>query len=226
MRELLIRGRVHAVVGRGLALGAPLPAAPQRVPLPASSSITSPDPPQTRHAPVPPHLSQSTSDPPTTATPTSTPASRHASHSPPPPHAAQGFVTAVSTSSIRGSHSRFHVAPRLPQPVHFKSTYQRKPSPSRERSHPVLLSHSPQAEHSARRPSSFSLKRTAPAGGPESESLKVRFTFRGGVPCSTHNTEQLTPALPAAHSISKPSKLPMRGALTRGRVHAVVRLCL
>lgn len=186
------------------------------------SSITSPDPPQTGHVPVPPHLSQSTSKPPITATPTSTPAPLHALHSPSPPHAAQGFVTALSTSSIRGSHSRLQVGPRLLQPVHFKSTYQRKPSRPRSRSHPVLLSHSPQAAHSARRPSSFSLKRTAPAGGLESESLKVRFTFRGGVPCSTHNTEHLTPGVTRRAS-NLETMLPMRGAPTRGRVPAVVR---
>ena len=129
------------------------------------SHSTSPDPPQAEHAPVPPHLSQSPSCPDSAAPPTSTPVPPHASHLPPPPHSAQGFDgaaikrphSAFRTSSIKGSHSRFHVPPRLRQPVHFKSMYQREVSPSCERSHPVLRSHSPQAEHSPRRPSSFSL---------------------------------------------------------------------
>jgi hypothetical protein len=129
------------------------------------SHSTSPDPPQAGHAFVPPHLPQSPSYPASTAPPTLTPVPLHALHSPPPPHSVQGFDeaaikrphSALRTCSIRGSHSRFHVLPRLRQPVHFKSTYQRELSPSWERSHPVLRSHSPQAEHSLRRPSSFSL---------------------------------------------------------------------
>ena len=129
------------------------------------SRWTSPDPPQAGHAPVPPHLSQSPSYPPSIATPTSIPVPLHALHSPSPSHSVQGVDgaaikdphSAVRTSSINGSHSRFHVPPWLRQPVHIKSTYQRGESPSRERSHPVLRSHSPQAGHSLRRPSSFSL---------------------------------------------------------------------
>lgn len=154
---------------RGPFLSSPVPLlllrAPKTLHPCLESRWTSPDPPQAGHAPVPPHLSQSPSYPARIATPISTPVPLHALHSPSPSHSVQGVDgaavkgphSAVRTSSINGSHSRFHVPPLLRQPVHFKSTYQRGESPSRERSHPVLCSHSPQAGHSLRRPSSFSL---------------------------------------------------------------------
>jgi hypothetical protein len=169
MTLLLNRGRVRAAVRRGPFLsssGPLLPLRPTTTSHPTlKSHSTSPDPPQAGHAPVPPHLSQSPSCPASTATPTSTPVPLHALHLRPPPHSVQGLDgaairrphSASRTSSISGCHSRFQVPPRLRQPVHFKSTYQREASPSWERSHPVLSSHSPQAEHSPRRPSSFSL---------------------------------------------------------------------
>jgi hypothetical protein len=129
------------------------------------SHRTSPAPPQAGHAPVPPHLPQSPSYPDSTAPPTSTPVPPHALHLPPPPHSVQGFDGAsimrphstLRTSSISGCHSRLHVPPWVRQLGHLKSTYQREAFTSRESSHPVLLCHSPQAEHSLRRPSSFSL---------------------------------------------------------------------
>ena len=169
MTLLLNRSRVRAVVGRGpfLSSSGPLPLLrPPTTSHPTlKSHSTSPDPPQAGHAPVPPHLSQSPSYPDNAAPPISTPVPPHALHLPPPPHSVQGFDgaaikrphSALRTSSIRGSHSRFHVPPRLWQPGHVKSTYQREVSPSWESSHPVLRSPSPQAEHSPRRPSSFSL---------------------------------------------------------------------
>ena len=165
----LNHGRVRAVAGRVPFLSSSGPLLLLRPPTTShpilKSHSTSPDPPQAGHAPVPPHLSQSPSCPDSTATPTSTPVPLHALHLRPPPHSVQGLDgaairrphSALRTSSIRGSHSRFHVPPRLRQPVHFKSTYQREVSPSWERSHPVLRSHPPQAEHSPRRPSNFSL---------------------------------------------------------------------
>jgi hypothetical protein len=160
------RGRVRAVIRRGPFLSSSGPLLLLRAPATShpilKSHSTSPDPPQAGHAPVPPHLSQSPSYPDSTATPTSTPVPPHALHLRPPPHSVQGLDgaairrphSALRTSSISDSHSRFHVPPRIRQPVHFMSTYQREESPSWERSHPVLCSHSPQAGHSLRRPSS------------------------------------------------------------------------
>jgi hypothetical protein len=169
MKATLFRGRAHAVVRRGPFLRYSDPLLLLRPPTTfhpiLKSHSTSPDPPQAGHAPVPPHLSQSPWYPASTATPTSTPVPPHALHLPPPPHSVQGFDgaaimrvhSALRTSSISGCHSRFHEPPRLRQPAHLMSTYQRAVSPSWESSHPVLRSHSPQAGHSLRRPSSFSL---------------------------------------------------------------------
>ncbi len=169
MTLLLNRGRVRAVVRRGPFLSSSGPLLPLRAPATSHPTLkshsTSPDPPQAEHAPVPPHLPQSPWYPASTATPTSTPVPPHALHLPPPSHSLQGLDGAAimrphstfRTSSISGCHFSFHSPPRLRQPVHFISTYQRPVSTSWERSHPVLSSHSPHAGHSPRRPSSFSL---------------------------------------------------------------------
>jgi hypothetical protein len=159
------RSRVRAVVRRGPFLSSSRPLLLLCPPATAHPTLKShstlPDPPQAKHAPPPPHLSQSTGSPAST----STPVPPHASHLPPPPHSVQGFDgpaimrvhAALRTSSIRGCQSRLHVPPWVRQLGHLKSTYQREASPSCERSHPVERCHSPQAEHSLRRPSSFSL---------------------------------------------------------------------